>query len=126
MAQASNVIGFCQIGKAENRLLPISAILSISAFADSADFGISAKAENWGVVVTEAGSYLRLTDSRITQLKAQGPSRTCDDSKEEKECKTVKTLTPGAGWEGFCESRRCSRDTYPESYITEYVLINDE
>ena len=27
--------------------------------------------------VTEAGSYLRLIDSCITQLKAQGPSRTC-------------------------------------------------
>jgi hypothetical protein len=25
--------------------------------------------------------------------------------------------------EGFCESRRCSRDTYPESYITEYTLV---
>ena len=32
---------------------------------------------------TEAGSYLRLIDSCITQLKAQGPSRTCNDSKEE-------------------------------------------
>ena len=35
-----------------------------------------------GVVVTEAGSYLRLIDSCITQLKAQGPSRTCNESKE--------------------------------------------
>ena len=24
-------------------------------------------------------------------------------------------------WEGFRESRRCSRDTHPESYITEYT-----
>jgi len=32
---------------------------------------------------TEAGSYLRLIDSCITQLKAQGPSRTCNESKEE-------------------------------------------
>ena len=32
---------------------------------------------------TETGSYLRLTDSCITQLKAQGPSRTCDKSNEE-------------------------------------------
>ena len=32
---------------------------------------------------TEAGSYLRLIDSRITQIKAQGPSRTCNESKEE-------------------------------------------
>ena len=29
---------------------------------------------------TEAGSYLRLTDSCVTQLKAQGPSRTCNES----------------------------------------------
>ena len=31
------------------------------------------------------GSYLRLIDSFITQLKAQGPSRTCNASKEEEE-----------------------------------------
>ena len=34
---------------------------------------------------TEAGSYFRLIDSCITQLKAQGPSRTCNESKEEEE-----------------------------------------
>jgi len=34
---------------------------------------------------TEAGSYVRLIDSCITQLKAQGPSRTCNESKEEEE-----------------------------------------
>jgi len=33
----------------------------------------------------ETGSYLRLIDSCITQLKAQGPSRTFDQSKEEEE-----------------------------------------
>jgi len=27
------------------------------------------------------------------------------------------------GWEGYHESRRCSRDTYPESYITKYTSI---
>ena len=32
---------------------------------------------------SEAGSHLRLIDSFITQLKAQGPSRTCNESKEE-------------------------------------------
>ena len=32
---------------------------------------------------TEAGSYSRLIDSCITQLKAQGPARTCNESKEE-------------------------------------------
>jgi len=26
-------------------------------------------------------------------------------------------------WEGHHESRRCSRDTYPESYITKYASI---
>ena len=31
------------------------------------------------------GSYLRLTDSCITQLKDQGPSRTCNEGKEEEE-----------------------------------------
>ena len=34
---------------------------------------------------TEAGSSLRLIDSCITQLKAQGPSRTCNEIKEEEE-----------------------------------------
>ena len=34
---------------------------------------------------SEAGSYLRLRDSCITQLTAQGPSRTCNESKEEEE-----------------------------------------
>ena len=34
---------------------------------------------------SEAGSYLRLIDSCITQLKDQGPSRTCNESKEEEE-----------------------------------------
>ena len=42
-----------------------------------------AKAENRSVVVTEEGSYLRLIDSCITQLKAPGPSRTCNESKED-------------------------------------------
>jgi len=34
---------------------------------------------------SKAGSYLRLTYWCITQLKAQGPSRTCNESKEEEE-----------------------------------------
>ena len=34
---------------------------------------------------TEAGAYLRPIDSCITQLKVQGPSRTCNESKEEEE-----------------------------------------
>ena len=31
------------------------------------------------------GSYLRLAESCLTQLKAQGPSRTCNESKEEEQ-----------------------------------------
>ena len=34
---------------------------------------------------SEAGLCLRLTDSCITQIKAQGPSGTCNESKGEKE-----------------------------------------
>jgi len=34
---------------------------------------------------SEAGSYLRLIDSCITQLKAQRISRTCNESEEEEE-----------------------------------------
>jgi len=34
---------------------------------------------------SEAGSYLRLIHSCITQIKAQVPSRTCNESKEEEE-----------------------------------------
>ena len=36
----------------------------------------------WGRTST-LGSYVRLMDSCITQLKVQGPSRTCNESKEE-------------------------------------------
>ena len=38
---------------------------------------------------SEAGSYLRLIDSCITQLKAQELSRTCNESKEEEGVRTV-------------------------------------
>ena len=46
-------------------------------------------------------------------------------------CTTVKARFLGLGlqvtvldsWEGFYESRSCSRDTCPESYITEYTSI---
>ena len=29
-------------------------------------------------------------------------------------------------WEGFRESRRCSRNTFPESYVTEYTSVYEE
>ena len=47
--------------------------------------GETVKAESRDVVVTEAVSYLRLTDSCITQLKAQGPARTCNESQKNAE-----------------------------------------
>jgi len=34
---------------------------------------------------SEAGSYVRLIDYCITQLKDQAPSRTCNESKEEED-----------------------------------------
>ena len=43
----------------------------------------------------EAGSYLRLIDSCITQHKAQGPSRTCHESKEEEEGRLVRAKSVG-------------------------------
>ena len=37
----------------------------------------------------EAGSYVRLIDSCITQLKAHGPSRACNESEEEEKKQTL-------------------------------------
>ena len=47
---------------------------------------------------SEAGSYLRLRDSCITQIKAQGPSRTCDESEQERE-RAVSAFA-GTSWWG--------------------------
>jgi len=41
---------------------------------------------------SEAGSYVRLVDCWITQLKAHGPSRTCNESKEEEAEATVRVF----------------------------------
>ena len=55
---------------------------------------------------SEAGSCLRLIDSCITHLKAQGPARTCNESKEEEEKWTARKSgravlsgAPAAVWE---------------------------
>ena len=56
---------------------------------------------------SEAGSYFRLIDSCITQLKAQGPSRTCNESQEEEEglgCRRVQ------GFRGAQDPRRERRE----------------
>ena len=39
--------------------------------------------DTWCMMLGVQGSCLRLIDSCITQLKDQGPSRTCNESKEE-------------------------------------------
>ena len=59
--------------------------LAFKAHILSKQSTLGSKAENRGVVVTEVGSYSRRVDSCTTQLKAQGPSRTCSESKEEDE-----------------------------------------
>jgi len=67
---------------------------------------------------SEAGSYLRLIDFCITQLKTQGPARTCNESKEEEEeevedCAWVamRVLAPpciSSNWSLFdCAPTRC-------------------
>ena len=50
---------------------------------------------------SETVAYLRLIDSCITQLKAQGPSRTCNESKEEEVL-----LTPCAARQAVQRSKR--------------------
>ena len=42
--------------------------------------------------LSSVGSYLRLIDSCITQRKALGPSRTCNESKEEEEEEEVSSV----------------------------------
>ena len=48
----------------------------------------------------EARCYLRLIDSCITQLKAQGPSWTCNESKEEEDEEHI--LVQGVGSRVLC------------------------
>ena len=61
-------------------------------------------------LVAAAGSHLRLIDSCITQLKAQGPSRTCNESKEEDEegcrCWCMSSVSSGFPriWRGASDS----------------------
>jgi len=57
---------------------------------------------------TEAGSFLRLIDSCITRLKAQGHSRTSNESKEEEEeqgCEPDR-LKSICEYDSYCVSRK--------------------
>jgi len=60
---------------------------------------------------SEAGSYLRLIDSCITQFKAQGPSWTCNESREDEEGvrMSLETTPYPDGWPtvGSCGSSTC-------------------
>ena len=40
-------------------------------------------------------------------------------------CSLLFLVIAGPLWEGYRESRRCSRDTYPESYITKYTTYTN-
>ena len=57
------------------------------------------------VVLHRVGSYLRFEDSGITQLKAQEPSRTCTESKEEEEKCGVMVTTPDRAPPHTCHDR---------------------
>ena len=50
---------------------------------------------------SEAGSYLRFIDSCVTRLKAQGPARTCNESKEEEEFLLVSRRGTGSTVQGL-------------------------
>ena len=65
--------------------------------------------ENRGAVVTEAGSYLTHIYSCITQLKAEGPSRTSNESTEEE--KEVEDETWGGPAEAEAVERRTRKTT---------------
>ena len=46
-------------------------------------------------MIIDAGSYFRRTDSCITQLKAQGPSRTCNENEEEEDHRHARNTRQG-------------------------------
>ena len=76
-----------------------------------------AKAEIRSVVVTEAGSHLRLMDSCITELKAQETSRTCNESKEEEAMRQLGVLGVPVGLQTALRAREprswSARDLFP-------------
>ena len=68
----------------DQRLLCISRTLRYETPRDLAGIESCTKSVQLSFF-TETGSYFRLIDSCITRLKAQGPFRTCNESKEEEE-----------------------------------------
>ena len=79
--------------------------------------------------ICEAGSYLRLIDSCITQLKAQGPSRTCNESKEEGASAAYphRHSSSVLAWPPWLAHIACypnSRDTFLAIISKEHLLPN--
>jgi len=74
---------------------------------------------------SEAGSYSRLIDSCITQLKAQGPSRTCNESKEEVKKKSRRVLVCVRFWGEYLPAyssggSTCLRTRFWGEYLSAY------
>jgi len=73
-----------------------------------------------GIAILSSHTYLRLIDSCITQLKAQGPSRTCNESKEEEEEEATRIAIPAfprargnTGLSRTCALRECQLNNSP-------------
>ena len=73
----------------------------------------------------ETGSYLRLKDSCITQLKAQGPSSTCNESKEQEEEINQKLPDPFAPFRCRTTSAQV-RHSRPDSGLGVQVEVGEK
>jgi len=70
----------------------------------------------------EAGSYLRRIDSCSTQLKAQGPSRTCNESKAaEEEVLYLGAFFASAGRQNYSTM---SKDDYAGTETSTFSIFN--
>ena len=71
----------------------------------------------------EAGSYLRPIDFCFTQLKAQGPSRTCNESKEEERKRKDQAVFDDALWDERLRVERL-RQEEPRQDIRPVIIDN--
>ena len=68
-----------------------------------------------------------IVDEIADQLKRVGSNlRLAFEVRTLIQIKQMIRLRVGWLWEGCRESRRCLRDTYPESYISPSILVNDD
>jgi hypothetical protein len=75
----------------------------------------------------------RVVNEELSRLENAASSRVAESAFEREVCRNHSEtrgwylrVEGGGPWEGFRASRRSSRDTYPESNITEYVLIYED